>query len=182
MLWSEGDIAFHLTSLHGMTTGLQCIDYQKASRNVPIHAWEKAKHSSRQNEYKFYMGCFNSPHHPNRRRRVDIKFYPYRDRAFAILYFTGNGYFNRSMRLWATRVFGFKLSDQGMVARCDGRTRVFEATTEREIFDRLKLVYREPHERQYWDALEPVDDTMMPDLRMTEAQLNHDKKSNQWVK
>ncbi len=91
MLWSEGDIAIHLTSLYGMTTGLQCIDYQKASRHVPIHAWEKAKYSSKQNEYKSYMGCFNSPVHPSRRRRVDIKFYPYRDRAFATLYFTGNG-------------------------------------------------------------------------------------------
>ena len=86
------------------------------------------------------------------------------------------------MRLWATRAFGFKLSDRGMFARGSETTRVFEASTEREIFDRLKLVYREPHERLYWDALEPIDDAMQPDLRMTEAQWNHDKKSNQWVK
>lgn len=92
------------------------------------------------------------------------------------------GYFNRSMRLWATRVFGFKLSDQGLFARGCANVRVFEASTEREIFDRLQLVYREPHERQYWDALEPIDKDIEPDLRLTESQLKHDKNSNQWVK
>ena len=42
-----------------------------------------------------YMGVFNSPVVEGRRRRVDIKLYPYRERAFASLYFTGNGFFNR---------------------------------------------------------------------------------------
>ena len=86
------------------------------------------------------------------------------------------------MRLWATRVFGFKLNDHGLFARGDERVRVFEASTEREIFDRLQLVYREPYERQYWDALEPKDNAVKPDMKLTESQLNHDRKTNQWVK
>ena len=81
----------HLTFLIGMTTGSHYKDYQKASRHVPKDAWEGTKSPSKMTEYKFYMGCFNSPIHPHRRRRVDIKFYPYRERAFATLYFTGNG-------------------------------------------------------------------------------------------
>ena len=81
----------HLTFLFGMTTGLHYTDYQKASRHVPNYAWEKIKTSSKQTEYKFYMGCLYSPIKPGVRRRVDIKFYPYRERAFATLYFTGNG-------------------------------------------------------------------------------------------
>ena len=90
------------------------------------------------------------------------------------------GYFNRSMRLWSNRVFGFKLSDHGLFDRGDGTTRVFEASTEREIFDRLQLVYREPHERVYWDALEPIDESLQPDLRLTESELKDDRKY-QWV-
>ena len=43
-----------------------------------------------------YMGVFVSPVVKDKRRRVDIKIYPFRLRVFASLYFTGNGWFNRS--------------------------------------------------------------------------------------
>jgi hypothetical protein len=85
------------------------------------------------------------------------------------------------MRLWASRVFGFKLSDQGLFDSGDGKTRVFEASTEREIFDRLQLIYREPHERLYWDAIQPFDKDVKPDLRLTESELKDDNSKNQWV-
>ena len=210
-LWNEGKIAMHLTFLVGMTTGSHYMDYQKASHHVPRDAWERIKILSKPTEFKFYMGCFYSPIKFRVRRRVDIKFYPYRERAFATLYFTGNGksffaalripnysglvslnflqhlsfrktgYFNRSMRLWASRVFGFKLNDHGLFDGSDGKTRVFEASSERQIFSRLKLIYREPGERQYWDALEPCDKDMKCDLRLTQSELKEDRK-NQWVK
>jgi len=171
----------HLTSLVGMTTGMHYTDYQKASQYVPKDAWKGMKTVSEQTEFKFYMGCLYSPIKAGVRRRVDIKFYPYRERAFATLYFTGNGYFNRSMRLWATRMFSVKLSDHGLFDRGDGTTRVFEASTEREIFDRLQLVYREPHERDYWDALEPIDESLQSsNLQLTESELKDDRKY-QWV-
>ena len=67
------------------------------------------------------------------------------------------GFFNRSMRVWADRRFNWKLSDHGLYDRSDGKTRVREASTERDIFDHLKIVYREPHERDCWDALEPIE-------------------------
>jgi len=90
-LWNEGKISMHLTFLVGMTTGCHYTDYEKASRYVPKAAWERAMIQSKRTEYEFYMGCLNSPIKDHVRRRVDIKFYPYRERAFAMLYFTGNG-------------------------------------------------------------------------------------------
>lgn len=43
-----------------------------------------------------YMGVFNSPKIRGKHRRIDIKFYPYRERIYATVYFTGNGYFSKS--------------------------------------------------------------------------------------
>ena len=46
-------------------------------------------------------------------RRIDIKVYPKDQFGFALLYFTGSDYFNRSMRLFAEKK-GFTLSDHGL--------------------------------------------------------------------
>ena len=48
--------------------------------------------------------------------RIDIKHYPLEQYAFALLYFTGSGMFNRSMRLYATTL-GLQLSDKGFARR-----------------------------------------------------------------
>ena len=45
--------------------------------------------------------------------RIDIKYYPLDQYAYATLYFTGSDMFNRSMRLYA-RKLGYSLSDRGM--------------------------------------------------------------------
>ena len=63
---------------------------------------------------KSYMGVFSSPKFIGKMRRIDIKFYPYRERAFASVYFTGNGFFNRSMRLYASRIKKITLNDHGL--------------------------------------------------------------------
>mgnify|MGYP001221257859 CR=1 FL=1 len=55
-----------------------------------------------------YMGVFISPVDKEKRRRVDIKFYPYREKAFATIYFTGSGWFNRAMRWYAITKKGMK--------------------------------------------------------------------------
>jgi DNA polymerase/3'-5' exonuclease PolX len=122
------------------------------------------------------MGCLYSPVKFGTRRRVDIKLYPYRERIFATVYFTGNGYFNRSMRLWAARRFNFRLNDHGLFSLADDRKRVLDASTEMEVFDFLKLVYKEPHERDCWDALEPIEGALEPDLHMTEAEFKEETK------
>jgi len=72
------------------------------------------------------------------------------------------------------------LSDHGLFDLLDGKTRVIEASTEREIFDHLQLVYREPNERDCWDALEPKEESQQIDLRLSESEFKDDTK-HAWV-
>ena len=98
ILWESGHIAFHLTFLSGMKTGLNSRDFQDSGHSIPNHAWELSMGTgdvSTGEKSSSYMGVFNSPVETGKRRRVDIKLYPYRERIFASLYFTGNGFFNR---------------------------------------------------------------------------------------
>lgn len=109
-----------------------------------------------------YMGVFISPLYPNKHRRIDIKFYPYEERAFASLYFTGNGWFNRAMRWYAKAKKGMKLDDTGLYAltlreerKCSFAGKRIKAKSEKEIFNLLDLVYKQPHERNRFDAIVP---------------------------
>lgn len=167
-----------------MTRGLELEDYQRNAKSVPPAAWRNTKPAKRyfiQEDHKsFWMGCFVSPVKKSVRRRVDIKLYPYRERAFATVYFTGNGFMNRSMRLWAKRVFNWKLSDHGLFDIATGE-RILEATTEEEIFDHLKLVYKEPHERDSFDACESKDGVLDENMQLSEQELEEDSKTHVWV-
>ena len=85
-------------------------------------------------------------------RRIDIKVYPKESFGFALLYFTGSDYFNRSMRLFAVKK-GFTLSDHGLapVSRAGG-SKVSKGIgvpcqTEEEVFKALGLPYKTPAER-----------------------------------
>lgn len=106
---------------------------------------------------QMYMGVFISPITKGKKRRIDIKFYPYRERAFATLYFTGNAHFNRSMRLWANKQRRMILDDHGLYKQ-DNFGKVIkhervEAKSEKVVFDVLNLVYREPRQRDSFDAV-----------------------------
>lgn len=79
--------------------------------------------------------------------RIDIKYYPMEEYAFALLYFTGSDMFNRSMRLYARKV-GLQLSDHGAQPRREERSGVIWenpipfCATERDIFAFMKLEYK----------------------------------------
>lgn len=62
---------------------------------------------------EMYMGVCKLEGEGRKHRRIDIKVYPKDQYGFAILYFTGSDYFNRSMRLFAEQK-GFTLSDHGL--------------------------------------------------------------------
>jgi DNA polymerase lambda len=63
---------------------------------------------------EMYMGvCKLSESKYKLHRRIDIKVYPKDQFGFALLYFTGSDYFNRSMRLFAEQK-GYTLSDHGL--------------------------------------------------------------------
>ena len=60
-----------------------------------------------------YMGVCKVPEAPFA-RRIDIKIFPKERYGFALLYFTGSDYFNRSMRMYAEKK-GYTLSENGLV-------------------------------------------------------------------
>ena len=77
-------------------------------------------------------------------RRLDIKVYEKSFYPFAILYFTGSAYFNRSLRLFAKKK-GYHLSDKELSNRFTGE-KIF-CNSEEEIFNALDLKYQTPEER-----------------------------------
>jgi len=81
-------------------------------------------------------------------RRIDIKLFPRHEWACALLYFTGSGHFNRSIRLWA-RKFSMSLSEHGLVRRYgnDEKSEPLPIKTEADVFKALGLEYRPPEER-----------------------------------
>ncbi|CAE6430766.1 unnamed protein product [Rhizoctonia solani] len=105
-----------------------------------------------------YMGLCQL-HSDTLMRRIDILTIPCEQWGSALLYFTGDDLFNRSMRLLA-RKNGMSLNQRGLfqgVIR-DPKTQrktnngksagvLIASRTEREIFDRLRVPWREPHER-----------------------------------
>lgn len=87
-----------------------------------------------------------------RHRRLDIKYYPREFYGYAVLYFTGSDYFNRSMRLFA-RHKGYTLTDHGIYPAIRSKNeKVWQGDnipcyTERDVFKVLGLEYKEPYER-----------------------------------
>jgi DNA polymerase lambda len=89
-------------------------------------------------------------------RRIDLIVVPYNEWACAILYFTGSGHYNRSMRLLA-RKSGMSLSQHSLntgvirhpkhaeVKLSDGQPLVTQ--TEEDVFRLLGLSYRPPCDR-----------------------------------
>jgi len=153
-----GHMVYHLTNIAGIS-----YDSANSQTSLEYRPSKKKGHKSRKTSTsQSYMGVFNSPTNPGRRRRIDIKFYPYREKAFAQLYFTGSGFFNRSMRLWARRCKGMVLNDHGLFRPLDKTFKSLEndrlpieCATEQEVFDVLGLVYKEPQERIFYDAVLP---------------------------
>ena len=128
------------------------------------------------------MGVFNSPAVPGKRRHVDIKFYPYKNRVYASLYFTGNGFFNRSMRLWARHKYNLKLSDHGLFTT-RGDCELENPDTEKDVFDILGLQWKEPHERNNFDDVQskkPGESTLdlLDSLKQSDFMLDENHK---WI-
>ncbi|KAI1023180.1 hypothetical protein LB503_000955 [Fusarium chuoi] len=97
---------------------------------------------------------FNEEHYRPVWRRIDFLLVPESEMGAALIYFTGNDIFNRSMRLLASKK-GMRLNQRGLykdVMRGPQRVKVtegelVEGRDERKIFDILGVKWREPHER-----------------------------------
>ena len=87
-------------------------------------------------------------------RRIDLLFVPGSDIGAALIYFTGNDIFNRSMRLLASKK-GMRLNQRGLYAdviRGEQRKklnegRLVEGRDERRIFELLGVPWRPPEHR-----------------------------------
>ncbi|KAI5808813.1 hypothetical protein DFH27DRAFT_241265 [Peziza echinospora] len=87
-------------------------------------------------------------------RRIDFLIVPWKERGAALLYFTGNDIFNRSLRLLASKK-GYRLNQRGLykdVMRGPNRVKVtegklVEGESEQKIFEILGVPYRPPEHR-----------------------------------
>ena len=116
-----------------------------------------------------YMGVCKIPQQSNERnicRHIDLKVYSRRSYPFALLYFTGSDYFNRSMRHYANKI-GWSLSDRDLVPviRPEGKKGIkikigggVPAVSEEDIFRALGLQFREPNERNCYGSVNEDDD------------------------
>ena len=102
----------------------------------------------------------------NIHRRIDIKQYPRSEFPFALLYFTGDGEFNRGQRNMAHKYWPpLSLNDHGLfpVDKCKtaGGKEIGTSLTcnsEEDIFERMGLVYKAPHERCGVESVMPLPD------------------------
>ncbi|KAJ7735899.1 hypothetical protein B0H16DRAFT_124593 [Mycena metata] len=103
-----------------------------------------------------YRGLCRLPKFGSRRRRIDFLTVPWKSRGAALLYYTGDDIFNRSMRLKANRL-GYSLNQKGLFAGVvrDPRNRtvktntgnIVASETEEEIFRMLGVPFQLPHQR-----------------------------------
>lgn len=79
-LCQQGHVAHHITQIRGFPS------HDKPSIDSPPPRKKQRRQSSKTSKLcKTYMGVFFSPKFPEKRRRVDIKIYPYNQHAFASL-------------------------------------------------------------------------------------------------
>ncbi|EDU39906.1 DNA polymerase lambda [Pyrenophora tritici-repentis Pt-1C-BFP] len=87
-------------------------------------------------------------------RRMDLLLVPEEEMGAALIYFTGNDIFNRSMRLLA-RKMNMRLNQRGLYKDVKREARgeklnegvLVEGRNEKKIFETLGVPWREPHER-----------------------------------
>ena len=94
----------------------------------------------------------------SKHRRLDIIVVPPKEKATALMYFTGSAHFNRSMRLLATKK-EMALSEHSLrknVIRGGQNNKeklnaglTLDTPTEESVFRHLGLPYREPFERDH---------------------------------
>ena len=107
-------------------------------------------------QQKKYMGVCRLPGAGQLHRRLDIIVVPYAEYACALTYFTGSAHFNRSLRALA-KTKSMSLSEHSLnrgVVRGGGGVKLsagvpVATVTEEEVFSRLGVPYREPHQRDW---------------------------------
>ncbi|GKY97659.1 hypothetical protein MPSEU_000724200 [Mayamaea pseudoterrestris] len=190
-------ILHHLTLIRGMNPDrFETLEPSEKKFIKPLASVSSTKRKDKRSYT--WMGIFKSPTISGKVRRVDIKVYPYSEFVYASLYFTGNGHFNRAMRFWSKKMMGYRLDDHGLwMLDGSGKLRlddagyairakepdgsIFRPTTEKDVFDKLGLVWREPHERDGFAALQSKDDKEQMDLSVNMGDIMSDTREYTWV-
>jgi DNA polymerase/3'-5' exonuclease PolX len=182
-LRAAGHIAYHLTFISGMKHDqFETLPADVANKLTRPESYGRSVDKDDRATSSSWMGIFFSPVIRGKRRRVDIKFYPYAERVYAALYFTGNGHFNRSMRLWATRKFKYQLSDHGLIDKDSRKPVLRNPDSERTVFDALGMKWKEPHERDCFDAVESSRGEKASDLpQPSRAEILAESQTHAWI-
>lgn len=100
--------------------------------------------TSEEVETKFMGFCQYSKRLPV--RRIDIRYMPYESYYPSLIYFTGSGNFNRSMRQHAVKL-GYKLNEYGLYKKIGEKFKNIPISSEKEVFDILEMDYVLPKDR-----------------------------------
>ena len=154
---SSGDIDFVVTkkgtsSTEELTSFLTRLSRDLEDAGILVATLVTSR--TRSDGSKLHGCCVLPPPAPAIWRRVDFLLVPESEIGAALLYFTGNDIFNRSMRLLASKK-GMRLNQRGLyegVMTGPGRDKVnegrlVEGKDERRIFEVLGVQWREPWER-----------------------------------
>ncbi|KAK4165731.1 hypothetical protein QBC43DRAFT_315065 [Cladorrhinum sp. PSN259] len=128
--------------------------YKKKFLVATLAALHTEKRGSKEPGSKWHGCCVLPSAEPKVWRRIDFLLVPETEYGAALIYFTGNDMFNRSLRLLASKK-GMRLNQRGLykeVMRGRGRKKVtvgelVEGRDEKKIFEMLGVKWREPSER-----------------------------------
>ncbi|GAX27621.1 DNA polymerase lambda [Fistulifera solaris] len=184
-LLARGFIEHHLTYISGMNPELfnRTIPPDVRRNLIEHRGSSSGKRKADKSSSTTYFGVIRSPMVLGRRRRLDIKFYPYRERVFASIYFTGNGYFNRAMRLWSQQKLGWTLNDHGLFIENTEVSILENPTNEKEVFDKLGLVWKEVTERDSFAAVQAKEgnENAIQLRELSRSALREEEMNYQWV-
>ncbi|KAL8761219.1 MAG: hypothetical protein Q9184_002651 [Pyrenodesmia sp. 2 TL-2023] len=154
----SGDVDFILTKPDAAIETLRTLIIDSVIPRLFASNYLKARlaapSSSRSTSGSKWHGCACLPGSSQPWRRIDFLFVPHEELGAALIYFTGNDIFNRSIRLLAGKK-GMRLNQRGLwrdVLRGKGRERItqgslVEGRSERRIFELLEVPWRPPNHR-----------------------------------
>ncbi|KAI4097310.1 MAG: hypothetical protein LQ344_000409 [Seirophora lacunosa] len=150
----SGDVDFIVTKPGAPIETLRTLVLDTVIPRLFAANYLKASLAAGSNIGSKWHGCACLPGPASVWRRVDFLLVPHAELGAALIYFTGNDIFNRSIRLLASKK-GYRLNQRGLwkdVLRGKARERVtqgtlVEARSERRIFEILEVPWRPPSHR-----------------------------------
>jgi DNA polymerase IV len=150
----SGDVDFILTKPNSPISTLRTIIFHTVLPLLQKRNYLKATlaRSSSNDAGSKWHGAATLPGFGPIWRRVDLLLVPWNEMGAALIYFTGNDIFNRSIRLLA-RKKGMRLNQRGLwrdVLREGGTSTqgaLVEGQSEERIFEMLRVPYRPPEHR-----------------------------------